>query len=184
MREPLLQQEAGNPKKGVTGDVHSEHYIARQWRRMTTYFANHPPTVGYMLFLSLVFGVSSGVVAFIYDTYFEAILKLVWEVRHLSRLSTHNEEGPNANESSSVREALAESSSAAPLSFSHCRAHLVPAKVREAQQSMQKTMTWVTIVLKALHLLCILQIIPEQGITPLFNHLNSSTSWFPALGKV
>ena len=31
---------------------------------------------------------------------------------------------------------------------------------------------------------CMLQIIPEQGITPLFNHLNSSTSWFPALGKV
>lgn len=34
-----------------------------------------------MLFLSFVFGVSSGVVAFIYDTYFEAILTLVWEVR-------------------------------------------------------------------------------------------------------
>ena len=53
---------------------------------MTNYFANHPPTVGYMLFLSLVFGVSSGVVAFVYDTYFEAILKLVWEVRLLSWL--------------------------------------------------------------------------------------------------
>ena len=33
-----------------------------------------------MLFLSLAFGVSSGVVAFVYDTYFEAILTLVWEV--------------------------------------------------------------------------------------------------------
>ena len=52
----------------------------RQWSRMTRYFANHPPTVGYMLFLSLAFGVSSGVVAFVYDTYFEAILTLVWEV--------------------------------------------------------------------------------------------------------
>lgn len=39
-----------------------------------------------MLFLALVFGVSSGVVAFVYDTYFEAILKLVWEVTH-QRLS-------------------------------------------------------------------------------------------------
>ncbi len=33
-----------------------------------------------MLFLALVFGVSSGIVAFVYDTYFEAILKVVWEV--------------------------------------------------------------------------------------------------------
>ncbi len=87
MREPLLQQEIGNPKKGVTEDEHPKHYIARKWCKMTKYFANHPPTVGYMLFLSLVFGVSSGVVAFIYDTYFEAILKLVWEVRPASHIS-------------------------------------------------------------------------------------------------
>ncbi len=80
MREPLLQQETRNPKKGVTEDAPPKHYIARKWCKMTKYFANHPPTVGYMLFLSLVFGVSSGVVAFIYDTYFEAILTLVWEV--------------------------------------------------------------------------------------------------------
>ncbi|CAL8470569.1 g10111 [Coccomyxa elongata] len=33
-----------------------------------------------MLFLALVFGVSSGIVAFVYDTYFEAILRVVWEV--------------------------------------------------------------------------------------------------------
>ncbi len=38
---------------------------------------------------------------------------------------------------------------------------------------------------QACHVLpCMLQVIPKQGITPLFNHLNSSTSWFPALGKV
>ena len=77
MREPLLQEEGQNPKKGEPGP---KHCITQQWSRMTEYFANHPPTVGYMLFLSLVFGVSSGIVAFIYDTYFEAILTLVWEV--------------------------------------------------------------------------------------------------------
>ena len=108
MNEPLLQQEAGNPKKGSLGDAHSKHYIARQWRRMTTYFANHPPTVGYMLFLSLVFGVSSGVVAFIYDTYFEAILKLIWEVRSLLKPSTQDQKGPDAIELSSTKEALSE----------------------------------------------------------------------------
>ena len=85
MREPLLQTEAENPKKGPSGNTASKHYITQQWCRMTTYFANHPPTVGYMLFLSFVFGVSSGVVAFVYDTYFEAILTLVWEVRFLSQ---------------------------------------------------------------------------------------------------
>lgn len=87
MREPLLQPQAENPKKGITREAQPKHCITRQWCRMKNYFANHPPTVGYMLFLSLVFGVSSGVVAFVYDTYFEAILKLVWEVRLLSWLA-------------------------------------------------------------------------------------------------
>lgn len=72
-----MRGEGQNPKKGEPGP---KHCITRQWSRMTEYFANHPPTVGYMLFLSLVFGVSSGIVAFVYDTYFEAILTLVWEV--------------------------------------------------------------------------------------------------------
>ena len=93
MREPLLQPEAGNPKKGVTEEAPPKHFIARKWRPWKEYFANHPPTVGYMLFLSLVFGVSSGVVAFIYDTYFEAILKLVWEVCLTSRLIVQAIEG-------------------------------------------------------------------------------------------
>ena len=96
MREPLLQPEGGNPKKGTAGDAHPRHCITRQWCRVTNYFANHPPTVGYMLFLSLVFGVSSGVVAFVYDTYFEAILKLVWEVRLLSRLFLGEEKRASA----------------------------------------------------------------------------------------
>lgn len=104
INQPLLQRNAAqSPTKEESVPQSQMH---RQWSRMTRYFANHPPTVGYMLFLSLAFGVSSGVVAFVYDTYFEAILTLVWEV------------------------------------------------------------------------------IPEHGITPLFNHLNSSTSWFPSLAKV
>ena len=77
MSEPLLSRKAGNPREG---DPAPKHYLLRQWARMTEYFANHPPTVGYMLFLSFVFGISSGIVAFVYDTYFEAILTLVWEV--------------------------------------------------------------------------------------------------------
>ncbi len=54
----------------------------------------------------------------------------------------------------------------------------------EKDHSMYSTNATVKATLKALPLPCVLQIIPEQGITPLFNHLNSSTSWFPALGKV
>ena len=79
MNQPLLERDAAqNPTKGEPAPLSHMHW---QWSRMTRYFANHPPTVGYMLFLSLAFGVSSGVVAFVYDTYFEAILTLVWEVR-------------------------------------------------------------------------------------------------------
>ena len=78
MHQPLLQRNAAqSPTKEESVPQSQMH---RQWSRMTRYFANHPPTVGYMLFLSLAFGVSSGVVAFVYDTYFEAILTLVWEV--------------------------------------------------------------------------------------------------------
>lgn len=77
--EPLLQQSE-NPKHE---DPQGKRFSMRSFSSMHEYFTakSHAPTPGYMLFLALVFGVSSGVVAFIYDTYFEAILKLVWEVR-------------------------------------------------------------------------------------------------------
>ena len=44
-------------------------------------WANSPATVPNMLFLALVFGIVSGVVAWLYSLYFEGLLELVWKVR-------------------------------------------------------------------------------------------------------
>lgn len=43
-------------------------------------WANSPATVPNMLFLALVFGIVSGVVAWLYSLYFEGLLELVWKV--------------------------------------------------------------------------------------------------------
>ena len=43
-------------------------------------WANSPATVPNMLFLALVFGIVSGVVAWLYSLYFEGLLDLVWKV--------------------------------------------------------------------------------------------------------
>lgn len=85
--EPLLHHSY-NPKDEDAG---AKRLSLRSLSSIRDYFAQKAPTPGYMLFLALVFGVSSGIVAFVYDTYFEAILKLVWEVSsayclHRSRL--------------------------------------------------------------------------------------------------
>ena len=80
--EPLLQHSQ-DPKDG---EAEPKRLSLRSLSSIPEYFGRKSPTPGYMLFLALVFGVSSGVVAFVYDTYFEAILKLVWEVTH-QRLS-------------------------------------------------------------------------------------------------
>lgn len=74
--EPLLQHSQ-YPKHG---NAEAKGLSLRSFSSIRDYFAHKPPTPGYMLFLALVFGVSSGIVAFVYDTYFEAILKVVWEV--------------------------------------------------------------------------------------------------------
>ena len=43
-------------------------------------WADSPANVPNMLFLALVFGVVSGLVAWLYSLYFEGLLELVWKV--------------------------------------------------------------------------------------------------------
>ena len=74
--EPLLQHSQYPKHK----NEEAKRLSLRSLSSIRDYFSHKPPTPGYMLFLALVFGVSSGIVAFVYDTYFEAILKVVWEV--------------------------------------------------------------------------------------------------------
>lgn len=74
--EPLLQH-SHYPKDR---NEEAKRLSLRSFSSIREYFAHKTPTPGYMLFLALVFGVSSGIVAFVYDTYFEAILNVVWEV--------------------------------------------------------------------------------------------------------
>ncbi len=75
--EPLLHSQHSKDE-----DEEPKRLSLRSLRSVHDYFAKKKTTPDYMLFLALVFGVSSGIVAFVYDTYFEAILKLVWEVTH------------------------------------------------------------------------------------------------------
>jgi hypothetical protein len=74
--EPLLAHHS-NPKLDAPP---RKPLSLRSLASIREYFEGLDATPGYWLFLALVFGVSSGVVAFVYDQYFEAILKLVWEV--------------------------------------------------------------------------------------------------------
>lgn len=76
--EPLLAH-SHIPKSEEDAD--RKRLSLRALQSIHDYFAAKKPTPEYMLFLALVFGVACGVVAFVYDTYFEAILTLVWEVR-------------------------------------------------------------------------------------------------------
>jgi hypothetical protein len=76
--EPLLAHSQ-NPK--ADGDAVGTRFSLRLWKSIHDYFAAKKPNPEYMLFLALVFGITCGVVAFVYDTYFEAILTLVWEVK-------------------------------------------------------------------------------------------------------
>ena len=83
MSEPLLAHHS-NPKLDAPP---RKPLNLRSLTSIREYFEGLDATPGYWLFLALVFGVSSGVVAFIYDQYFEALLKLVWEVQRCINLS-------------------------------------------------------------------------------------------------
>lgn len=71
MDAPLLEKTETN---GVLAKLKAAFAPTRaKW-------ANSPATVPNMLFLALVFGIVSGVVAWLYSLYFEGLLDLVWKV--------------------------------------------------------------------------------------------------------
>lgn len=74
--EPLLAHHLG--AKGE--ESASKGFFLNRIDRIRDHFAAKEATPELWLFLALVFGISSGLVAFVYDQYFEALLKLFWEV--------------------------------------------------------------------------------------------------------
>lgn len=73
--EPLL---AHRSKK--VEEPPSKGWFVGRIDRIRDHFAAKEATPELWLFLALVFGISSGLVAFVYDQYFEALLTLFWEV--------------------------------------------------------------------------------------------------------
>ena len=74
--EPLLGHHLGPKGKEHPG----KRPFLDRIDRIRDHFAAKEATPELWLFLALVFGISSGIVAFVYDQYFEALLTLFWEV--------------------------------------------------------------------------------------------------------
>ena len=120
-------------------------------------WADSPATVPNMLFLALVFGIVSGVVAWLYSLYFEGLLELVWKVSpalvfaHRSRLC-------------------------ARWSMAHCRPWYC-APNRSARWCWPGLQVCLTLFPHA-------QIIPTHLVQPGLERLSNRYSWFPPLQKV
>jgi hypothetical protein len=76
MEAPLLPPKVMDSKQRHWAAVKFRAIFAGTRRK----WADSPATVPNMLLLTLVFGVVSGVVAWLYSLYFEGLLELVWKV--------------------------------------------------------------------------------------------------------